>query len=233
LRVKQLCIESLEFLVRNGLLKGYERSGRWREPAGPQHRLGVGKDAAVLHHYAGARGPLYRDAEQWRQAYQVIRGFTTKGRQPLDGASWTLTRLLGPLDVSPRDLLSHLVSALQRHGFQCLDRSDVSAMAAFRMEDSCSTMDLPEPYGKWLQLKHQRANWNDKLDLLVQLRCRIFSEACDDDPAAQGPWSYFDLTVLQRELATSLFLPERQGAAGPRPTERELVELLRHELGRI
>lgn len=174
LRVRDLCRQTLDFAIQARLLPAFERSGRFVEPAGLRSAHAYNVDIKRIAHYATARGPLYGSERSWERAYRLVQGFTRERRTL---AHRRLPRLLGPFpELEPATVLAQIEAALLRLGFTTIDRNNASFSAAFTAEDSCRVEDLPEPYGKWLQIKRQRQRWTEKVELLIDLGCRVETE---------------------------------------------------------
>src|SRR5215510_11439921 len=106
--------------------------------------------------------------------YRLIRSFTASGAARMHQDGWQLDQCYGNFgELDGRDLFQQLTSAFLRCGFRLVDSNDVHRSAQFELTESCNVMSLPEPYGKWLQLKEQRPRWKMPAELKVIARCVV------------------------------------------------------------
>lgn len=166
---RTICDLSFDYLIRHRLLPSYEKSGRF-QPGPTRQRPLLQPEERKAAHYASLQGQLYQSLPQWRQAYQLIRSFTKKGRE---GSAFRLPRLWGPLPVHVHDLFEQVPSAFASLGFECLTKTAVGRSALFRLSESCRVEHLPEPYGKWQQHQLQRSQWDRPVDLQIEARCQL------------------------------------------------------------
>lgn len=187
MRVRDCCKLTVDWLTEAGALESYQESGRFAASLGGKGAFALDRDQQLLTHYAVCDGVLYEYEKQWRRAYQTIHQFKAEGlaeglarRGP---SAWKLPSVFGPFDgVSPPEALSLLLSAFARSGFQLTDQNDTAGSAVFRNEDSCLVMDLPEPYGKWLQHRERRPRWEETLALAVEARVTLTGRALSPQP---------------------------------------------------
>jgi hypothetical protein len=242
IRTRELCHESLKFAITERLLPGFKKSGRYivqREFKGGHT---IDQDIKIIAHYAAAEGPLFADERAWRQAKDLVAAFTRKEASGFNRRKWPLPRLFGPVDgIAPGDLLAQSEAALLRFGFVTIDRNDRSFTAAFSSADSCTVMDLPEPYGKWLQWEG-KPRWKQDIELEVDLRCQFFSEdAQGGSPDAFESFVSVEVSalaaplfvVLERELAGLLHIERITGTDDPAKFRQRLTAALRKEINRL
>jgi hypothetical protein len=168
---RTICDLSFNYLIRHQLLPSYEKSGRFQVGPTRQRPLFRPEERKAAH-YASLRGQLYQSLPQWRQAYQLIRSFTKKGRE---GSAFRLPRLWGALPVHVNDLFEQLPHAFAALGFECQTKTAVGRTALFRLSESCRVEHLPEPYGKWQQHPMQRPQWDRPAELQIEARCQLMS----------------------------------------------------------
>jgi hypothetical protein len=216
LRTRDWCKSTLDYLIKEDLLPSYVVSGRYQPPEGQPHRLALSPEAKTLLHYSQCEGPLYEAETDWRRAYQLVRSFSAAGRSER-ASQWLLQNPFKAFQkVNAGDLLDQVSSAFLREGFRCLDRHDATMSAVFRLEDSCKVIDLPEPYGKWLQLKQAKPRWNASTTLVLDVRCRVYARARAEHEGEFESLLDFTLStialplvlMLRRELGESLDAPQ-------------------------
>ncbi len=193
LRARDLCRRSLEWAIAHRLLPEYVRTGKYRRPPEPPHRLNFGKDTWLVAHYADWRGPLYRQEAEWRRAFAFVDAFTHKSLARPRQRGWELVRLYGSFgDLEPPSVLAQTRAGLLRQGFSEIDLNERSFSGMFRLTDSCKGSDLPEPYGKWQQ-QANRLVWDNDVDLSVEVHCHVHVRPRRIPPP--GNRSYLDLTL--------------------------------------
>ncbi len=236
LQTRDLCRRSLEWTIQRAVLPDYHRTGKYRAPADPPHRLNFGKETWMLAHYADWRGPLYQNEALWRRSFTFVDGFSQKNLSLSNDRAWRLPRIFGSFgNVEPANVLAQVKSGLLRQGFIDADVDERSFTAVFRHSDSCETMDLPEPYGKWLQRRKGRMPWKDRLNLCVEAHCRVHGQPRLIPP--YGNRSYLDLTLsapaavvlppLREQLANVLRTTVLLNPGSAAELERTMVETLR------
>lgn len=166
-----VCSQTLDFLIKHGLVAAFERSGPYR-PTETSSRPLLNRDQMMLAHYASLKGPLYRDAKQWEFAYCFVKSFTKAGRH--DG-SWVFEDAFGPIDAPLTDVADILSGSFARLDFHSLDKAPSGREFLFRTSESATTERLPEPYGKWLQHRKHEPRWGKPVEMEVQMHCRLSS----------------------------------------------------------
>lgn len=200
---RNLCHDSLKYLIDCGRLKPYENSGKYRKPR-VRHSI-IPPELGVVAHFSVAEGLLYEDEEQWEFAYLLVHSFTQRGRRELQG-QFTLHNPFGEFQgVQVDDLISQLPTVFEQCGFQGQPPSKLARSATFVSRDSCKVEQLPEPYGKWCQIQQRQPRWDRQVELEIEAACALSS-----------PVKY--VTHLDLTLST-LAMP--------------LLELLAEKLGRL
>jgi hypothetical protein len=184
---KEICAESIDWLVSNGLLPRFEKSGPFVAGVRGYGKGSLDDRKFELVHYETFGGPLYADSACWRRAALIVDAFTIERRESAGADNWlVIDDPFGRLRAIPSvDLLDHLQSAMAAAGFQLADRLDATGTARFRVEERCTVADLPEPYGKWLQ-RAGRPQWQDGRTARVELGCRTASFATADGEFETG-----------------------------------------------
>lgn len=231
--LRRLCRETLDFAVAARLLPGFEPNGRFVEPAGLKSAHAYNSDLKRIAHYATLRGPLYADDRAWERAYRLVRAFT---RASGTGASGRWQEgLLGPFHgLTPPAVLAGLEGAAARLGLTTVACNRAGFTAAFSAEDACRVEDLPEPYGKWLQSRRGRPRWQERVELALELQCRVASV---EGPAGEATLVSVRLSApaaplvlaLAEGLGAALFLPV--SVADDAALRQRATALLREALG--
>ncbi len=212
LDTRGLCQESLQDLIRRGRLKSYENSGKFIKPR-VRHSI-VPPELGLIAHYSVAEGPLYEDESQWEFAYRLVYSFTQRGRRNLQ-SQFTLHDPFGTFQgVQVDDLMSQLPHIFEQCGFRGYQPSRLARSAAFVSTGSCKVEQLPEPYGKWLQIQQRKPRWDRPVELEMEAVCNL-----------SAPTKYvtrLDLTVSTLAMPLLELLAEKLGrllgAAIPAPS---------------
>jgi hypothetical protein len=122
--------------------------------------------------YAKLEGPLYADASSWRAAYRLVDSF--RQGQPARLRSHLALDEAFVLAATPlQDMHRFLPTAFAAIDFRNLASDAAAQTARFASEQSSQVEELPEPYGKWLQLKQQSPKWDRPAQLRVEVECRL------------------------------------------------------------
>ena len=68
----------------------------------------------------------------------------------------------------------------------------------FHARGSATISDLPEPYGKWLQLREQSPRWSDKVELELSVQAKVDPHPRSGDACLSLRLSTFAPTVVER-----------------------------------
>lgn len=212
LDTRSLCQDSLQDLIRCGRLKSYENSGKFIKPR-VRHSI-VPPELGLIAHYSVAEGPLYEDESQWEFAYRWVHSFTQRGRRNVQ-SQFTLHDPFGPFQgVQVDDLMSQLPHIFEQCGFRGHQPSRLARSAVFVSTGSCKVEQLPEPYGKWLQIQQRKPRWDRPVELEMEAVCNL-----------SAPAKYvtrLDLTVSTLAMPLLELLAEKLGrllgAAIPAPS---------------
>jgi hypothetical protein len=168
--VQHLCRRSLEWFTSHDLLGQYEVSGKFVKPR--FSRPLFPEELRRLAHYRECVGELYADAAQWEFAFNLVSGFTRSSRGR-NRTQITFPRLFGPLPIALDRLMEQLPFVFTKAGFQCdtpnLGQRELRCLASGK----CKVNSLPEPYGKWQQIKQRRGRWEEDVELEVELECKL------------------------------------------------------------
>lgn len=166
-----LLSETVDRCLTDGLLPSFQRSGKFNRP---RHRSPI-LDAETweLAHYAHRCGPLYHDESSWRLARDLVESFMprgiSKGRFIVD-----LPNAFGVLKgVKAGWLSKNLQLLFEQCGFTSGPAGSGGLDFAFRARSSTGISELPEPYGKWLQLRERAPRWRDKAELEVSVEATV------------------------------------------------------------
>lgn len=212
LDTRSFCQDSLQDLIRCGRLKSYENSGKFIKPR-VRHSI-VPPELGLIAHYSVAEGPLYEDESQWEFAYRWVHSFTQRGRRNVQ-SQFTLHDPFGPFQgVQVDDLMSQLPHIFEQCGFRGHQPSRLARSAVFVSTGSCKVEQLPEPYGKWLQIQQRKPRWDRPVELEMEAVCNL-----------SAPAKYvtrLDLTVSTLAMPLLELLAEKLGrllgAAIPAPS---------------
>ena len=164
--MKTLVAETLDEFERRGWLPAYERSGKSAKPRQTPSLL-TAEDWEIAH-YAEARGLLYRDYGAWEIAKDLVEGFVAAGggarRFALD-----LPCAFGPLAGVSSDVLTKNLGQLFDLCGVPQAAPGAGGKGVFRAREKVQVSDLPEPYGKWLQLQDNAPRWRQQVDLELVL----------------------------------------------------------------
>jgi hypothetical protein len=233
-RGRDLCRQSLAYLIDHGFLSEYVESGRFVPPP-PRARAIFSPEQLMLSHYAQKEGILYWFAAQWELAFKLVRSFTAGAAVRGQQNRWQLEQCYGSFgDLDVQALFQHVTSAFVWCGFRTTDTNDVHRSAQFELTDTCNVMSLPEPYGKWLQLKEGRPQWKMPVELKVVARCAVQREFTTRQTFLHLELSTLAaplIMALANELADLLHEPHgRLGAYSLRQHEEMLADVLRQRL---
>jgi hypothetical protein len=165
-----LCRATLQDLIGRHWLATYKHTGKFQPPG--RDRAPVPKELAKLLWYARLDGPLYRDETRWRAAYRLVDSFR-QGRSAKLGSSIRLDDVFGPIAAPLEDVHRFLSTAFASLDFKCRSNDAAAQTAQFSSEHSCKVEDLPEPYGKWLQIRRQKPAWDQPAQLRLRADCRL------------------------------------------------------------
>ena len=175
LDARSLCQDSLQDLIQRGLLKSYENSGKFIKPR-VRHSV-IPLELGLIAHYSVAEGPLYEDESQWEFAYRLVHSFTQRGRRNVQ-SQFILHDPFGPFQgVQVDDLMSQLPHIFEQCGFRGHQPSRLARSAAFVSTGSCKVEQLPEPYGKWLQIQQRKPRWDRPVELEMEAVCNLSAPA--------------------------------------------------------
>lgn len=182
-RVRDLCAQALAFAQQARALPRYVASGRFTPaPGGHRSRFALDEEFLLLAHYQACEGALYRSEADWERAYRLVGGFIRPRRGMVARSAWSLPGVLGPCPgFAPSYLLDQAQAALLRLGFAPRDHNPEAFSTVMVMTDACKVMDLPEPYGKWLQAKRGCPRWREEVDLELVARCDVSACAADHE----------------------------------------------------
>jgi hypothetical protein len=166
----ELCRSTLAAMIRQKWLPTFKVSGRFR-PQG-RDRPGVPKDLAKLLWYARLEGALYQDALCWRVAYRAVDSFRQHRPEVLH-SEMIEDEVFGVLAAPLQDVQRFLVTAFSALDFRCMASDPATQTAWFSSQHSCTVEDLPEPYGKWVQIKQKSPKWEQPSQLSLQARCTL------------------------------------------------------------
>jgi hypothetical protein len=174
MRVRDIVRRSFDHLVSVGTLPTYERQPRYVPPPA-RHNAPWRPDQLELLHYADTQGALYDDPTAWRAAVGFIRSFTSAaaGSARLE---WHAAAFCGPFSNIPAaELLRHVSAAMLEFGLHSTSTNTTRRSASFEASDNPTVSALPEPYGKWLQIREERPRWKEPvaLQLIVRVCCRV------------------------------------------------------------
>jgi len=233
-RARDLCRQSLEYLVARGLLSPYQLSGRFIKPL-PRANAVFRPEHLVLAHYSVADGPLYRDPGGWEQVYRLVRSFFAASAAQMNSQRWKLDRCYGTFgDRDPLKLFRDLLSVFNQCGFRNADVKEPDLTAQLELTESVKVSSLPEPYGKWMQLRQGRPDWDGPVDLKVIARYRVYTEL---DPPSKQFQTFLDLelSTLAVPVVFALLpglLDRRKGRSQGQyaAVERRVLELVRQRM---
>jgi hypothetical protein len=171
MRVRDIVRNSFDLLVETGALPAYQRRGRYA-PSIMRHNPVWRPEHLESTHYAAASGPLYEDDAAWRKAVDFVRAFTA-ARAGRGTFPWRLPAWGGSFgEVPAEDLLHHLTSGFGAFGLRPASANTIAHTAWLEATDSAAVSALPEPYGRWLQLREARPRWREKVELRLAARTR-------------------------------------------------------------
>jgi len=195
-QVKAVAGETIDRCIGEGWLPGYESTGKFKPP---RHKSPlVSASAWELAHYAQRTGPLYRDERAWRFSYELIESFMSKG---VTAGHFTmdLPDVFGPLKGVQASWLSKDLQILfGQCGFSAGPAGAGGFDAVFHARGSATISDLPEPYGKWLQLREQSPRWSDKVELELSVHAKVDPHPRSGEACLSLRLSTFAPTVVER-----------------------------------
>ena len=172
----EVCRESLDYAIAQGWIGKYERTGRFRQRG--RDTPGVPKELDKLLWYARLDGALYRDVKAWRAAWRLVDSFR-HGQSAKLGSVMTVRDAFGDIRAPLRDVHRFLSTAFAAIDFKML-ASDVAAQSAlFVCEQSARVEDLPEPYGKYQQLRLEKPKWDSPANLRIEVKCTLSTRGTD------------------------------------------------------
>ena len=174
MRVRDIVRRSFEQLVAAGTLPPYGRQGRYVPPP-PRHNAPWRPEQLEILHHGAAAGTLYADPAAWESAVAFIRSFTAAAARP-DVMPWSIDSFCGSFgEVPADDLLHHLTAGLSGCGLHAIGTNTIARTAHFEATDTATVGALPEPYGKWFQIRERRPRWKEPvaLRLMVRIHARI------------------------------------------------------------
>jgi hypothetical protein len=171
MRVRDIVRNSFERLIETGGLPAYERRGRYTPPFA-RHNPVWRPEQMESTHYAAASGGLYEDDEAWQKAVEFVRAFTAS-RAGRGVMPWRLPAWGGSFgEVPAEDLLHHLTAGFSAFGLRTLSANTITHTAWLDSTDSAAVSALPEPFGRWLQVREGRPRWKEKVELRLAARAR-------------------------------------------------------------
>jgi hypothetical protein len=216
MRVRDIVRASFDRVIEAGILPPYEWRGRFVPPP-VRHNPTWRTEQVELIHYAGLDTGLYADLDAWRRAVAFIRAFTA-GSAGRGGLPWRIAGWGGSFgEVPAPDVLQHVTLALGACGLRALPPNPITYTGYFEASDSPAISALPEPYGRWLQVREGQPRWNDKVELRLAARVRA-RVALRPDGRFDG-FADLDLSapaIALIDLAATAMgrpLPQRAGAA--------------------
>ncbi len=195
-QVKAVVNETIDHCVSKGWLPRYERTGKFKPP---RHKSPiVGAAAWELAHYAQRSGPLYDDDQAWRFAYELIESFMSKG-VAAGGFETDIPNAFGPLKGVQASWLSKDLQLLfGQCGFSAGPSAPGGFDAVFHARGSAAISDLPEPYGKWLQLREQSPRWSERTELEIRVHAKVDPHPKSGEGYLSIRLSTFAPTVVER-----------------------------------
>jgi hypothetical protein len=215
MRVRDIVRNSLEQLVTDGTLPAYQHDGFYK-PAPRRDAMPWRPDQLELLHHAVARGPLYHDSAAWRAAVDFVKAFaasTAARGEP----RWRIDAFCGAFaDIPADDLLHQVTAALASCGLSCVGSNTITRTAYFEATDTPKVSALPEPYGKWFQIREDTPRWQEPvaLRLIAQTHTRIVLRP---DGRFDG---YVDMRISAPALSLLPAVATRLGRSIPRLTGR-------------
>jgi hypothetical protein len=195
-QAKAVVNETIDRCVSEGWLPRYERTGKFKPP---RHKSPIVSPAAwELAHYAQRSGPLYDDDRAWSFAYELIESFMFKG---VTAGNFTtdLPNVFGPLKGVQASWLSKDLQVLfGQCGFSAGPAAPGGFDAVFHARGSAAISDLPEPYGKWLQLREQSPRWSEKTELEISIQAKVDPHPKSGEACLSLRLSTFAPTVVER-----------------------------------
>jgi hypothetical protein len=167
LDLKPACSTGLKQLIRAGIFPDFKETGRYQPSPHHMRRDFREREMHILH-YADLRGPLYRNAFQWRRVQIVVHGFTQEG---LGITRLTLPNVWGTIPASFETMKAALPGAFAATGLERTDSDPGGRHWSFRVDGGEPMESLPEPYGKWFQHRQQRPRWGESIRLRLEVRC--------------------------------------------------------------
>lgn len=215
-QAKALVGETMDRCISEGWILPYERSGKFRPP-GHKSPL-ISREAWELGHYARQSGPLYGSDQAWRTAYDLVESFLGKGVMAGSHVK-DLPNAFGPLKgVKASSLTQDLPMLFGQCGFSAGPAASGGA-GVFHARGQATIADLPEPYGKWLQMREQFARWNERVELEITIEARVDVHPASGDACLSLRLSTFVPTVLER---LALAIGQRYGVSAATPSTASL-----------
>lgn len=169
--IQELCHETVDTFIDMGVLQPYERSGRFRAPK-VRNPVLQPEQWEILH-YADCAGPLYASDTDWDFAFRLVNSFSRRGQRG-KSLECDFPRLFGEIPgTGAADLLDELPVAFSRIGFQTQQKSPVTRSAIFLAAGQVKMNKLPEPFGKYWQIKKGTPRWNEDMQLEVLADVRL------------------------------------------------------------
>jgi hypothetical protein len=216
--VQELCHDTLDAFIKMGVLKDYVRSGRFRMPR-VKFPIIPAEQWEILH-YADCEGPLYRSDRDWALAFRIVSSFTRRGQREAE-LSCHFPNIFGEIPgTGVTELLDELPIAFARVGFQTLQKSPVTRSAIFVASGSVKMSKLPEPFGKYWQIKKSTPRWNEDVQLELQSDVKL--------TATPAQSVVLDLTLSAAALPVAGLLASELG----RQLKRHLASPMPHDLWR-
>jgi hypothetical protein len=195
MRVRDILRASFEAAIQAGALGDYRSSGRFDRPEryGAVFRTADRRAA----HYASTEGPLYRDYDAWRRAFQFAHAFTAgQASRAIVRPPYRLEHCFGSFGrTDPKDAMHCVGAAMEGAGMKRIAIDETTSEALFDASDSARLESLPEPYGKWLMLQQGQLRWDKPVSLRLVARCRLEQSYAAPDSRETWPQTYLTLSL--------------------------------------
>jgi hypothetical protein len=171
-RVRDVIVQSLDALVREGLLPDYPP--RIRPSTDPPRRGSpFSSDMRRAISLGDRSHPFYRDQLAMSRAISLVESFkaSAAARYP---RPHPLPRCFGPLGaVSLADAHLHVEEALKSVGLRVTSHNPVANAGSFELAEQTTVEKLPHFYGTGLAERYGRDPWRDTVDLRLVIDIKM------------------------------------------------------------